>query len=441
MNRSKNVYRIPYVNGTVVKITNDGESHNPVGRIDMVGQEGDKPYKIVAAADGHIRFIVDSFSKQVDSSSGEPCTNNYVWIEHGNGEWTKYSHMQKGSTTKEANLHVGQFVKAGTFLGFEGKVGCASGSHLHFEVGVPQANDPITTTGGFLKDNEGSKRNRIPRICGIAGGVFVDGKSYTAETVPGNIAPGFAEFARHGVPAQDYQCLFDQAVSSNYELEWLDGYSVGGKSFFNAIWRPATGAWRSFVGQTADEYQDRFEQAKQDGFAPVLVESYLAGERVRYAAIFKKVPGAFLARHGLTVGQHDSVLDEAKADGLSPINVSVVSLNDQRFYTVLYRKQDIGKWQVKSQLDADAYQQAVGDNKAAGRKPVYVSAYLHQGSHHFSAIFTEKPAGVFHARHGLTAGEYQTEWQEALNNGLTTKVVSGMDGAQSKHLFVAVWGK
>jgi murein DD-endopeptidase MepM/ murein hydrolase activator NlpD len=110
--KSKGVYRIPFEDGVTVKVTNDHLKHSPPGRIDMHGEGGSKPYKIVAAADGRIRFIVDNFSKQIDSSSGEPCTNNYVWIEHANGEWTKYSHMQKDSVTKKAKLKVGQFVKS-----------------------------------------------------------------------------------------------------------------------------------------------------------------------------------------------------------------------------------------------------------------------------------------------------------------------------------------
>ena len=121
LDKSKGVYRIPYANGTKVKVTNNHDKHKPKGRIDMHGTSG-KPYKIVAAADGTVRYIVDNQSKQVDSKSGDPCTNNYVWIEHANGEWTKYSHMTKGSSTNKAKLKVGKFVKAGTYLGDEGKL-------------------------------------------------------------------------------------------------------------------------------------------------------------------------------------------------------------------------------------------------------------------------------------------------------------------------------
>src|ERR1044071_9476180 len=152
--QSKGVYRIPYESGTTVKVSRDFDDHPPLGRIDMSGKDNASgEYKVVAAADGTIRFIVDNFSKQVDSSTDEPCTNNYVWIEHANGEWTKYSHMQQNSSTQKAKLKVGQFVKAGTYLGDEGKGGCASGDHLHFEVGVPRATNPVSEVGGFLADN------------------------------------------------------------------------------------------------------------------------------------------------------------------------------------------------------------------------------------------------------------------------------------------------
>jgi murein DD-endopeptidase MepM/ murein hydrolase activator NlpD len=221
--KSKGVYRIPFESGTSVKIVNDFNHHSPLGRIDMVGTGGSN-YKIVAAADGTVKFVEDSFSAQVESGSGKPCTNNYVWIEHANGEWTKYSHMQKNSTSVKAKISPGQKVKAGTYLGDEGKVGCASGDHLHFEVGVPRATDPIDIVGGFLKDNSGSTRNRDPRICGISGGVFLNGESYEARDVPGNLSPGSAEVARHGLPSEDYQCLFDQAMNANYRLEWIDGF-------------------------------------------------------------------------------------------------------------------------------------------------------------------------------------------------------------------------
>ena len=212
---SKGIYRIPYADGTMVRVTRDHQTHSPSpNRIDMVGTGGTAPYQIVAAADGWIRMIVDNNLACCNSVGGCSDCNNYVWIEHPNGEWTKYTHFITGTVTGAnfANLSINQFVCAGTYLGDEGDVGASSGSgraafacggstviqnaldsinnvrvnnnmdslrcgvHLHFEVGVPDdPSNPFDTLGGFLNG-----QNRIPIICGIPDGVFVSNTIYTA---------------------------------------------------------------------------------------------------------------------------------------------------------------------------------------------------------------------------------------------------------------------
>lgn len=442
MNKSKNVYRIPYQNGTVVKVSNDHSDHNPLGRIDMHGKKGDKPYKIVAAADGHIRFIVDNFSKQVDSSSGDPCTNNYVWIEHAHGEWTKYSHLQKDSATKKAKLKVGQFVKAGTFLGFEGKVGCASGSHLHFEVGVPRASNPITKTDGYLRDNDNSKRNRIPRICGIPNGIFVSGATYTARKVPGTLASGFAEVARHGLPAQDYQCFFDQATSANYELKWINAFNHKGKVFFNIIFRPRGQAkWVAFHGLSSADYQQKFTDFTSKGFRPIQVESYLSANEVRYAIILKKNAGPrFTAYHGLSNSKHQERFDDLTQKGWVPKNISVISIGGKRSYTALYEKTNVGSFVAKSTMTPADYQKQFDENKRKGRQVAYLNAYNHQGAPFLTAIWNSKTTGPFIARHGLSGSEYQTEWENATDAHFLTRNVTGYSTGNSA-TYAAVWRK
>jgi hypothetical protein len=156
---STNIYRVPYAAGTDVHVTNDHRLHSPPGRYDMSGRNNGSScsanYPIVAAAEGIIRRIEDD--NNVSPPTCDPnCANfnNYVWIEHANGEWSKYSHMKQNSTTVTAGLQVGDQVCAGTLLGYECEVGQATGPHLHFEVRVP--NDPnniqISVLGGFMDD-------------------------------------------------------------------------------------------------------------------------------------------------------------------------------------------------------------------------------------------------------------------------------------------------
>lgn len=182
---SENIYRIPYANNTKVNIGRDHITHTPAGRYDMNGYDNGSScttnYPIVAAAEGIIRRIVDGFN--VKPPGCDPnCSdfNNYVWIEHANGEWSKYSHMKQFSTTVDAGLQVGDQVCAGTLLGYECEIGQASGPHLHFEVRRPNdpANVQISVAGGFMSDAD----HKIPVINTITKHYFDAGDTHTASS-------------------------------------------------------------------------------------------------------------------------------------------------------------------------------------------------------------------------------------------------------------------
>jgi hypothetical protein len=435
--KSDGYYRIPYADGTKVKVNRNHDAHTPRGRYDMVGTGGSKPYRIVAAAPGRIVAIEDSFSAKQDSATASQCNNNYVWIEHPNGEWSKYSHMQKGSTTGKAKLKVGDSVTAGQYLGDEGSVGCARGDHLHFEIGRPRASDPITSVGGFLRDNADSNRNRIARICGVSGGAFQSGKTYQARSVPAMLTPGSKEVARHGLPIRDYQCLYDQARTAKYEPVLLDMFDVGGETYVNAVFRPKTsGAVRAFHGLTAARYQAEFDKAKADGYRPVIIESYLDGG-VRYAAVFKQTSGVpYSAYHGRTVAQHDERVADLKAKGYVPVSVSVVS-DGGRKYTALWEKRSVG-WELKSQLTPAQYQTLYDSNKAAGRHVAFLNGYEHAGNPYIAAIFTSSTPAGGKQRHGMTGAKYQTEWSSAMGSGLSTRTVTGYATGNTR-TYAASW--
>jgi hypothetical protein len=189
-------YRLPYADGTEVKVWQDFTTHNPLGRYDLKGQ-GDGPFSVVAAAPGWVRIISDQ------NAGGDEVDNNFVWIEHPypfcqpNGvtwpgkpadydetcieclgdfcnEWTKYSHLETDSASGEASLSANQFVQAGTFLGYEGSVGTAQ-QHLHWEVAKLDPDDLFQNTSGgdangwphdWSNDGWVGSPDLLPLLCG-----------------------------------------------------------------------------------------------------------------------------------------------------------------------------------------------------------------------------------------------------------------------------------
>lgn len=436
---STGYYRIPYVDGTKVRVSRDHNTHTPKGRYDMGGQGGGT-YKIAAAARGRIVAIEDGFSEQQDSDTAPQCNNNYVWILHPNGEVSKYSHMQKNSTRGKAGLKVGDNVVGGQYLGDQGAVGCASGSHLHFEIGAPAETDWYNPIGGFLRDNGNSKRNRIARICGIPNGMFAAGQTYTAEAQPDMLNKGASEVARHGMPISDYQCFFSQARLADYEPEVIDMFNIGNNAYVNTVWRPEkAGGLAAYHGLTAGQYQARVDEWVGKGYRPIIVESYLAGGSPRYAVAFKKIGGPqYTAYHGLDANAHQARFNQLTGQGYQPVAVSVISSGGLK-YTALYVKQG-GGFQLKSQLTPAQYQAAFSENAAAGRRVAYLNGYNHGGNAYISAIFSSSVPAGGKQRHGLSGAQYQTEYNSARQGGMLTRVVTGYaDGNQAR--YAASWRK
>ncbi len=137
--RSSGTYRIGFEDGTDVRVNGDRLSHSPPDRIDMSGVNGGSDYTIVASRAGTIRALVDSNAEPTDN-------NNYVWIQHSDGEWSKYTHFATGSVT-------------------------AAGRPA-----IPNdPNNPIDNAGFLIG------YNLDPVICGIPGQTFVAGQTYIAD--------------------------------------------------------------------------------------------------------------------------------------------------------------------------------------------------------------------------------------------------------------------
>lgn len=182
---SDGLYRIPYADNTKVSVNSDVDNHDPPGCFDMHGVQGIGVYQIVAAADGWIRAIRDNFNRNCHSSLAPPndwCCgefNNFIILEHPNGEWSSYIHLAQNSITNLGHV-VGAWVTAGTVLGFEGNVGCSTGPHLHLEISRPDDPDdesPWDAFDGVLR-RDGELLN--PVFCSTASGTISSGNTYTA---------------------------------------------------------------------------------------------------------------------------------------------------------------------------------------------------------------------------------------------------------------------
>lgn len=101
--------------------------------IDIV-KKGYQLDKIVAHSDGNVVQVIKDCNVTTNGIDGNVLDinnpGNLIKIDHGNGYYTRYLHLDYGSI----NLNVGDRVKQGTIIGYMGNTGYSFGGHLHFEV-------------------------------------------------------------------------------------------------------------------------------------------------------------------------------------------------------------------------------------------------------------------------------------------------------------------
>ena len=167
---------------------------------------------VVAHSEGKIIFFQDGYDN-MQGSVGNASYGNCVKIDHGNGYYTLYAHMQKGLSVRN-----GEYVKKGQVLGCMGNSGNANGSHLHFEVW--EGNNRIDPTNYLDNDLPNVKK-------GYTGTITYQG--YTNEWLPevnkcDNTPEGYIGI--YGTPLTAFRCKPEHGELI-YEVHTLNGEWIG----------------------------------------------------------------------------------------------------------------------------------------------------------------------------------------------------------------------
>ncbi|TVQ40112.1 MAG: M23 family metallopeptidase [Spirochaetaceae bacterium] len=146
------LYLLPFAHGTKHRVT---QGYN--GRFTHSGENQyaldfdlDAGTRVKAARAGTVVEI-----KQDSSSGGTAArysdTANYVLIQHSDGSFANYAHLQHNGAT----VTVGQQVTAGRLIGYSGNTGRSSGPHLHFDVRIPTFDGRMQSIPTLFKGHDG----------------------------------------------------------------------------------------------------------------------------------------------------------------------------------------------------------------------------------------------------------------------------------------------
>ncbi len=258
--------------------------------------------------------------------------------------------------------------------------------------------------------------------------------------------------AYHGVSAAQHQSFFNTYSAQGYRLISLSVYGDPPNPRYAAVWVQRTGpAWVAVHGVDAAGYQAFFDANTAKGFVPVLVSATGPVQSAVFAAMFEQgVAGPWTARHGMTFGPQgnagtfDNLNAQARAQGQSLRSVAIYgTAQDRRYAAVWHANPGFTKWHVHEADSAAGYQatfnaetQLPGVTLNAYR-PAYVTL---SGDQTYCSVFKDDWVGPWVARHGMTAAEYQAEFDARTKAGLYPICVQG-GGSGNATRYAAIFAK
>ena len=215
----------------------------------------------------------------------------------------------------------------------------------------------------------------------------------------------------------------------------------GDQDLYAAIWeKRASVPWVAKNDLTTEQYQQEFDTLRGQGYRPVVISGYNIFDQPLYAAIWEKrasVP--WVAKNGLTAAQYQQEFDTLAGQGYRPVWVSGYGVAGQDFYAAIWEQRADVPWVAKHGMTAAQYQQQFDTLAAQGYRPVQVSGYSVAGQAFYAAIWEKSLLTVpWAAHHGMTAAQFQQLTNDLGAQGYRLVQMSGYS-VQGQALYAAIW--
>ncbi|PEQ33273.1 serine hydrolase [Bacillus thuringiensis] len=252
----------------------------------------------------------------------------------------------------------------------------------------------------------------------------------------------YAWQARHGLTSNQFQIEFNSLLSLGYRLVDISGYGVSGVDRYSAIWEQSPGPeWQARHGLSSGDHQALFTNLAAQGYRPVRVSGFEVSGTDRYASLWEKTAGPeWRARHGLTAAQYQSEFNNLISQGFRLIDICGYNVAGEPRFAAVWDKSPIPNWVARHNLSSADYQTEFNHWSNQGYILWRVSGYEIAGQNFYAAIWIKGPALTWSARHGLSATDYQAEFNSMLSRGFRLVRVTGYP-LHGEVRYAAIWHK
>jgi CubicO group peptidase (beta-lactamase class C family) len=168
-----------------------------------------------------------------------------------------------------------------------------------------------------------------------------------------------------------------------------------------------------------------FERLHPKNPARPYLQRLLLAAALCFAAIAPAAAADWVARHGLSAAQYQDAFTDFTGKGFRLVSVSGYDNGrGQARYAAVWKKQAGPAWAARHGLTAAQYQTAFNDFTSKGYRLTFVNGYAVAGTAYYAAIWTKTGGPAWAARHGLTGAQYQAAVNEHVGKGYALSHVS-----------------
>lgn len=194
---------------------------------------------------------------------------------------------------------------------------------------------------------------------------------------------------RHNLSTAEYQAEFDTPPGKGYRLVDVDGYHVGGKDFYTAIFEHSSGpAMLGSHGMTLTELLQEQDNNEKQGYRPTRISAWGIGDTAHYAAIWEKSSGPpRKLTPNIKLDNFKVSLDLLGAMGFRILEIDGYEKGGEEYYAAIWEKSPGPATYVYINMNSNQYQQQFDTQAGLGNRLIKVSGWGIGNTAHYAGIW------------------------------------------------------
>lgn len=271
-----------------------------------------------------------------------------------------------------------------------------------------------------MSHNHGlTRRSLLHGVVGLGSGLIASPATSRAQA-------GVPFDAYHGVSGTVHQANVNRLLQRKFRPISLSVYGNPPDVQYAAVWVERPGPAFAMVHDLdGRDYQAAFETWSRKGYVPTIVAAAGTAANAIFAAVFEEgVQGPWRARHNITEREFNAELQSASKEQLKLRSASIYGApGDPRYIAVWHANPGFAKVHAFARVGPGDFQRIF---QAQTQLPSFRLAGISAASDQsLCLVFNDESIGAWVTRHGMTAVEYQAEFNRQTNAGLMPISIQG----------------